>query len=232
MSSEGKMARASLRKTAMYSTELLKMIGINSELEAWVQSKISDIDHSIESVYGYYKFSEREENETSMEMVQPSEPEVEKNDTYPDSDGQITVGDYTTRHFDICPSAQKLYSTIKNRTVMVHLIVENMMLQDVLFRLEKQAIAQGSIDEDDLEKAEEFAELIMNNAESMGLLEEHSYIEDVHLAKFKQLAGVSDTEDESGEESEDEEDMSEEMNEEYMEMAQNSLFVTIKHEVN
>jgi hypothetical protein len=78
---------------------------------------------------------------------------------------------------------------------MIHLIVETMMLQDLLFRLEKQAIAQGSIDSDDMEKAEEFAELIMDNAEQMELENEHSYIKDVHLAKFQQLAGVVSDED-------------------------------------
>jgi hypothetical protein len=118
-------------------------------------------------------------------------------DSYIDlnSDGQVTVGDYTTKHFDICPSAQALYSSIKDKTVMIHLIVETMMLQDLLFRQEKQAIAQGSIDSDDLEKAEEFAELIMNNAKQMNLETEHAYIEDVHIAKFKQLAGVPSSEE-------------------------------------
>ena len=216
MSYEGKMARNSLRKAIAYSTELLSMISATDELEPWVQAKINDMDHYIEAVYGYYKFGE------DMDEPVDSIKEYEE-ETYADSDGQITVGDYKTKHFDICPSAQKLYSSIKDKTVMIHLIVETMMLQDLLFRLEKQAIAQGSIDEDDLEKAEEFAELIMNNAEQMNLLEEHSYVEDVHLAKFKQLAGVSISE----------EDMEEdEMSENYMEMAQNSLFVTIKHEVN
>ena len=109
---------------------------------------------------------------------------------------QLTVGDYTTKHFDICPSAVKLYSNIKNMTPMVHLVVENMMLHDLFFRLEKQAVAQGSIDMDDLEKADEYAEMIMDNAEQMGLEEEHSYIEDVHMAKFEQLAGMSDDEEE------------------------------------
>lgn len=229
MSSEGKMARASLRKTAMYSTELLKMIGINSELDAWVQDKISTIDHNIESVYGYYKFGEKEEAEVEMEpqtvdavMIQAVK-QAPNEETYVDSDGQITIGDYTTKHFDICPSAQKLYSSIKDRTVMIHLIVETMMLQDLLFRLEKQAIAQGSIDSDDMEKAEEFAELIMDNAEQMNLMEEHSYIEDVHLAKFRQLAGIPNSE-------EDEEE--EEMEYEDMEMSDNSLFVTIKHQID
>lgn len=188
MSYEGKMARNSLRKTIAYSTELLSMITPTDELEPWVQAKINDMDHYIEAVYGYYKFGE------SMDESSDSTKEYEQ-ETYMGSDGQITVGDYTTKHFDICPSAQKLYSSIKDKTVMIHLIVETMMLQDLLFRLEKQAIAQGSIDSDDMEKAEEFAELIMDNAEQMELENEHSYIKDVHLAKFKQLAGVVSDED-------------------------------------
>lgn len=113
---------------------------------------------------------------------------------------QVTVGDYTTKHFDMCPSAVKLYSKIKDMTPMVHLVVENMMLHDLFFRLEKQAIAQGAIDSDDLEKADHYAEMIMDNAEQMGLEEEHSYIEDTHMPRFEQLAGMD---------SEEEEDMNE-----------------------
>lgn len=183
MSYEGKMARNSLRKAIAYSTELLSMINATDELEPWVQAKINDMDHHIEAVYGYYKFGE------SMDETSDSVKEYEQ-ETFVDSNGQVTIGDYTTKHFDICPSAQTLYSTIKEKTNMVHLIVETMMLQDLLFRQEKQAIAMGAIDADEVEKAEEFAELIMDNAEQMGLSEEHSYIKDVHIAKFKQLAGM------------------------------------------
>ena len=32
---------------------------------------------------------------------------------------QVTIGDYTTRHFDICPSAVELYSNIEDKTDMV-----------------------------------------------------------------------------------------------------------------
>jgi len=113
---------------------------------------------------------------------------------------QLTVGDYTTKHFDICPSAVKLYSKIKDMTPMVHLVVENMMLHDLFFRLEKQAVAQGAIDADDLEKADHYAEMIMDNAEQMGLEEEHSYIEDVHMARFEELAGMSDDEEDDSKE--------------------------------
>jgi hypothetical protein len=112
---------------------------------------------------------------------------------------QVTVGDYTTKHFDICPSAVKLYSNISGKTEMTHLIVETMMLQDLLFRLEKQLIAQGSADEEDVEKAEHYGEMIMDNAEQMDLYDEHSYIEDVHLAKIRQLAGEEDDGDEDEE---------------------------------
>jgi len=59
----------------------------------------------------------------------------------------------------------------------------------------------GSIDMEELNKAKEFAELIMDNAKQMGLEAEHSYIEDVHIAKFKQLAGYVE-EEESEEEDE------------------------------
>ena len=112
---------------------------------------------------------------------------------------QVTVGDYTTKHFDMCPSAVKLYSKIKDMTPMVHLVVENMMLHDLFFRLEKQAIAQGAIDSDDLEKADHYAEMIMDNAEQMGLEEEHSYIEDTHMPRFEQLAGMDNEEEDMNE---------------------------------
>lgn len=101
---------------------------------------------------------------------------------------QVTVGNYTTKHFDICPTAIKLYSKIKDMTPMVHLIVENMMLHDMFFKLEKQAVAQGTIDQDDLEKAKHYASMIMDNAKQMDLVKEHSYINDVHLQTFKKLA--------------------------------------------
>jgi hypothetical protein len=204
MSYEGKMARSSLKKAIAYSTELLGMIKPTDELEPWVQNKINDIDHYIESIYGYYKFSDDEESSEEKEMEEMGEMMESENSDSTNSQ-QITIGDYTTRHFDICPSAQALYSNIRGKTDMIHLIVETMMLQDLFFRLEKQAIAMGSIDEEEYEKAEEFAELIMDNAERMGLAEEHSYINDVHMAKFRQLAGMPEN-DEGDDEEEDEEE--------------------------
>ena len=71
--SEARMARASLKKTIAYATELLTMIGKDAELEAWIQSKISDMDHHIESIYSYYKFGDSEDAEESGESEDSGE---------------------------------------------------------------------------------------------------------------------------------------------------------------
>jgi len=116
-------------------------------------------------------------------------------------EGQIMVGDYQTKHFDICPSAQELYTGISEKTDMVHLVVESAMLHDLLFKIEKQAIAMDKADADMVRKAQHYADMINELAEEMGLSDEHSYVEDVHMAKIKELA------EEEVEDSDDDDDM-------------------------
>jgi hypothetical protein len=84
MSDEARMARTSLKKTVAYATELLTMIGKDDELEAWIQAKISDMDHNIEAVYGYYKFGEDEDNES--EDGEDSGEDMEMED-----DGRVVI---------------------------------------------------------------------------------------------------------------------------------------------
>ena len=112
-------------------------------------------------------------------------------------EGQIMVGDYQTKHFDICPSAQELYTGISEKTDMVHLVVESAMLHDLLFKIEKQAIAMDKADADMVRKTQHYADMINELAKEMGLEEEHSYVEDVHMAKMKELAEeeVEDSDD-------------------------------------
>jgi hypothetical protein len=162
-------------------------------LPTWWTNKLAISAAYINSLRDYLLYGADDEQDSVKEADNVATSEMMSEPT--NSSNQVTIGDYTTQHFDICPSAQALYSNIRGKTDMIHLIVETMMLQDLLFRLEKQAIAMGSIDNEELEKAEEFAELIMDNAERMGLEAEHAYINDIHLAKFKQLAGVSTEED-------------------------------------
>jgi hypothetical protein len=71
--SEAKMARASLKKTATYATELLGMIGKDAEIEGWVQAKITEMDHQIEAVYSYYKFGDNEESDSYEEESEDDE---------------------------------------------------------------------------------------------------------------------------------------------------------------
>ncbi len=77
--SEARMARASLKKTIAYATELLTMIGKDDDLEGWIQAKISEMDHHIESVYSYYKFGDDESEEDSEDeaSMEDSEDEME-----------------------------------------------------------------------------------------------------------------------------------------------------------
>jgi putative cell wall-binding protein len=154
---------------------------MEAPLPTWWTNKLAKCSAYMNSARDYLVYSDSPMQEPREEMDDDDMEEVS-------STGQISKGDYTTRHFDICPSAQELYSDIESKTDMVHLVVESMMLQDMLFKLEKQAIAMDNADSDMVEKAQHYADMIMSLAREMGLEEEHSYVEDVHMAKIKELA--------------------------------------------
>jgi hypothetical protein len=170
-----------------------------ASLPTWWTNKLAVSTAYLNSLRDYLLYGVEDAEDTASTSELKAEPDYVQTEAGSNSNGQVTIGDYTTKHFDICPTAQNLYNNIRGKTDMIHLIVETMMLQDLFFRLEKQAIAMGSIDQEELDKAEEFAELIMDNAERMNLEAEHSYINEVHMAKFKQLAGVTDVENEEEE---------------------------------
>ena len=132
------------------------------------------------------------DSDKSLEEVQSEELEVEILKDVMDLDNQVSYGEYTTRHFDMCPTAVELYSEIDDKTEMVHLVVESMMLQDMLFKIEKQVIAMDAADADTVQKAQHYADMIMELAQQMNLVDEHSYIEDVHMAKIKEIASKED----------------------------------------
>ena len=119
---------------------------------------------------------------------------------------QVTIGEYTTRHFDMCPSATALYKDISNKTDMIHLVVESLMLHDLLFKLERQAISMDAADEDMVMKAQHYADMIMGIATEMDLVEDHSYVQG-HVDVIKELTN-SDSTMETMIESDDMEEMS------------------------
>jgi putative cell wall-binding protein len=169
------------------ANDILDALPRDSEtsLPTWWTNKLAKVSAYINGARDYLVYSDSPMEEPREEMDDDDDENEMEEDENSD---QITVGDYTTRHFDICPSAQALYSDISSKTDMVHLVVESMMLQDMLFKLEKQAIAMDNADEDMVEKAQHYADMIMSLAREMGLEEEHSYVEDVHMAKIKELA--------------------------------------------
>ena len=169
------------------ANDILDALPRDSEtsLPTWWTNKLAKVSAYINGARDYLVYSDSPMEEPREEM---DEDEDENEMEEDENSDQITVGDYTTRHFDICPSAQELYSNISSKTDMVHLVVESMMLQDMLFKLEKQALAMDNADEDMVKKAQHYADMIMDIAGEMELEEEHSYVEDVHMAKIKELA--------------------------------------------
>lgn len=168
----------------------------DDNLPTWWTNKLAVCSAYMNSLRDYITYSPSNEDDDEDDDEREELEETNDDNDEDVSSGQVTVGNFTTSHFDLCPTAQQLYSRITTMTDMIHLVVESMMLQDALFRLEKQAIAMGTIDSEMLARAQNYATMIMYLASEMNLTEEHSYIENVHMAKFRELLSPS-TEDDS-----------------------------------
>ena len=86
--------------------------------------------------------------------------------------GELMVGDYQTRHFDMCPGATTLYKGMEDPD---DLAVRTAKLQDVLFYMEKDP-DRAHVPEDAV-VAQVLADQIMNMADMMGMKDEHNYIQ-------------------------------------------------------
>lgn len=89
--------------------------------------------------------------------------------------GEVKVGDYQTRHFDMCPGATALYKDIEGKGVDMDLAERTAKMQDVLFYLEKDP--DRSHVEEDAVMAQAVADQIMDMAGMMGLTNEHQYVQ-------------------------------------------------------
>src|SRR6056300_1834359 len=99
---------------------------------------------------------------------------------------ELTVGDYQTKHYHMCPGAKTLYQDIESKVEDIDLAVRAAKLQDALFAMEEMALERGAT-EADVFAAEAVANQIMGMAEMMGLAQEHSYIQG-HVDKIKAAA--------------------------------------------
>ena len=96
---------------------------------------------------------------------------------------ELTVGDYQTKHYHMCPGAKTLYQDIESKVEDMDLAVRAAKLQDALFAMEEMALDRGAT-EADLFAAETVAAQITDMAKMMGLEEEHNYIQG-HVDKIK-----------------------------------------------
>jgi hypothetical protein len=96
---------------------------------------------------------------------------------------QISAGTYTTKNFEICPQAQKLYSDLP-KTVNPDDAEKSAIFQDELFGLEKEVLARSRSSTADVARAKELATKIKHMAEKMNLVSQHSYV-DTHVSNIE-----------------------------------------------
>ena len=96
--------------------------------------------------------------------------------------GEVKVGDYETRHFDMCPAATAAYKDIEPS----EMAVRSAKLQDVLYYMEKDP-DRAHVPEDAV-MAQIVANEIMNIAEAMDMTEEHNYVQG-HVDAIEEKVG-------------------------------------------
>lgn len=114
------------------------------------------------------------------ERMLPPEQENDQND-------QVSVGTYTTKAFEMCPEAQKLYADLPHDTDSVAAEVAAINL-DRLFDLERDVLNKKMATQEQANRAEHLAAIVMHNADKMGpgMLEKHSFVKQ-HVEAVKKL---------------------------------------------
>jgi len=160
-----------------------------ASLPTWWTNKLAVSSAYINSARDYLVYSGSDSVTTvTNEMPAMMAPMASQDSMTPN--GNLVVGDYQTKHFDICPTAQLLYTELSNNPDLVDMAEESAILQDQIFKIEKRAIAANSATDEMVHKAEHYADMIMEIAEEMDMVDEHAYVKDTHIAKIKQLAGM------------------------------------------
>ena len=108
----------------------------------------------------------------------------EKQKMKEDDQGEVQVGSYQTKHFDICPSATKLYQDIDVEDM--DLAERSAKLHDTLFYMEKHAMEMKKADPEYIEMMQNLADQIMAMAGMMGLESEHEYVQS-HVDAVKNM---------------------------------------------
>lgn len=99
---------------------------------------------------------------------------------------QVIAGTYKTKHFEVCPGAQKFFSSLPKHANAAA-IEKSAMLHDQLFALEKQVVATQSADKHDVDQAIMLGNKISSLNTSLGAapdyIEKHVELIRNHLGK-------------------------------------------------
>ena len=93
---------------------------------------------------------------------------------------EITVGDYTTKFFHMCGSAQTVMKKHANKEGAEELTI----MQDVFYKMEKDAMDNGGASDEQKQKAEILYDKIMTKAEDMGIASEVDKYMKLHLTSM------------------------------------------------
>ena len=114
----------------------------------------------------------------------------------------LDVYGYQTKHFDICPGAQKVFSDILSGEYTdgvpsakeQDMITKLAIIHDILFVKEKRAISSEEASEEEVKHAEKIASVVKRTAADLGIEGEMDYVDD-HVDRIKDIAyNVPDTE--------------------------------------
>ena len=121
-----------------------------------------------------------------QEMKMPPGQKFGRDSIEKDQSDQIVAGTYKTKHFEMCPKAQKLFVSLEKIHHNPDVAEKSAILHDKLFWLEKQAISHQRSTADDTKEAEDLVKRIEKLAPDMGVEGKTGYLKD-HIAKIKSL---------------------------------------------
>jgi hypothetical protein len=172
------MLKANIYDIGKYAVELYKMVSEFDKMEGevdfphWWQSKIIKAKEFMSSAKHYLEFEVNEPKIDAAVDMMVTEEESE-------DPGELMVGSYQTKFFDMCPAAQALYQDIESKVEDMNLAERTAKLQDALFAIEKHVINDEETGSDEvyMTTAQNLADQIMEMAKMMGLENEHNYIQ-------------------------------------------------------
>jgi len=146
MDYEGGMAKSQMLKMKKYAMALCNMIDDESQLESWVQAKLTKASDYMSSVYHYLDYQESKMNESTLNEIEkqefkfPNSPRVTMKTGMYAKD--LTAGSKSEPAIDfVMPSSSK-YRDSDN--IVIHLSDTKFTNIDTLFNTLKQALGQSS----------------------------------------------------------------------------------------